>query len=181
MVECESVVVIPFRPILTAQLHHMTRVNTWGSVAIHLVPHLNSVRRAIRRAMRLACLGEAYPLRILKYCPSIFEWVFISTTGSLSCPIIRMPTICRCVRRPATHRRNSFWPSVTPSPSSSLSSSLAVLADTIVGLGSASISGLLGSLRMSGVQANWGSSNPLWMGFAKVLGSQNQTPLALQG
>ncbi|CAG9202727.1 MULTISPECIES: hypothetical protein [Burkholderia cepacia complex] len=67
------------------------------------------------------------------------------------------------------------------SPSSSLSSSLAVLADTIVGLGSASISGLLGSLRMSGVQANWGSSNPLWMGFAKVLGSQNQTPLALQG
>ncbi len=46
---------------------------------------------------------------------------------------------------------------------------------------SASISGVLGSLRMSGVQANWGSSSPLWMGFAKVLGSQNQTPLALQG
>lgn len=34
---------------------------------------------------------------------------------------------------------------------------------------------------MSGVQANWGSSKPLWMGFAKVLGSQSQTPLALQG
>ncbi|WP_133295695.1 hypothetical protein [Burkholderia reimsis] len=48
-------------------------------------------------------------------------------------------------------------------------------------VGSASISGVLGSLRMSGVQANWGSSNPLWMGFAKVLGSQNQTPLELQG
>lgn len=48
-------------------------------------------------------------------------------------------------------------------------------------VGSASISGVLGSLRMSGVQASWGSSSPLWMGFAKVLGSQNQTPLALQG
>ncbi|WP_260434378.1 hypothetical protein [Burkholderia sp. Bp9090] len=33
---------------------------------------------------------------------------------------------------------------------------------------------------MSGVQS-WGSSSPLWMGFAKVLGSQNQTPLASQG
>ncbi|WP_269767084.1 hypothetical protein [Burkholderia ubonensis] len=33
---------------------------------------------------------------------------------------------------------------------------------------------------MSGVQG-WGSSSSLWMGFAKVLGSQNQTPLALQG
>ncbi|RBB35691.1 hypothetical protein DPV79_27090 [Burkholderia reimsis] len=50
-----------------------------------------------------------------------------------------------------------------------------------VPVGSASVSGVLGSLHMSGVQANWGSSNPLWMGFAKVLGSQNQTPLALQG
>ncbi|MDF3081483.1 hypothetical protein [Burkholderia sola] len=48
-------------------------------------------------------------------------------------------------------------------------------------LGSASISGVLGSLRTSGVQASWGSSSPLWMGFAKVLGSQNQTPLTLQG
>ncbi|CAG9258035.1 conserved hypothetical protein [Burkholderia diffusa] len=48
-------------------------------------------------------------------------------------------------------------------------------------VGSAAISGVLGSLRVSGVQANWGSSNSLWMGFAKVLGSQNQTPLALQG
>ncbi|KIP16368.1 hypothetical protein KY49_4598 [Burkholderia sp. MSHR3999] len=47
-------------------------------------------------------------------------------------------------------------------------------------VGGASISGVLGSLRMSGVQS-WGSSSPLWMGFAKVLGSQNQTPLALQG
>ncbi|KVC72108.1 hypothetical protein [Burkholderia ubonensis] len=47
-------------------------------------------------------------------------------------------------------------------------------------VGSASISGVLGSLRMSGVQS-WGSDSPLWMGFAKVLGSQNQTPLALQG
>lgn len=47
-------------------------------------------------------------------------------------------------------------------------------------VGSASISGVLGSLHTSGVQS-WGSSNPLWMGFAKVLGSQNQTPLALQG
>ncbi|MPV68010.1 hypothetical protein [Burkholderia sp. BE17] len=46
-------------------------------------------------------------------------------------------------------------------------------------VGSASISDVLGSLRVSGVQS-WGS-NPLWMGFAKVLGSQNQTPLALQG
>ncbi|CAG9241763.1 hypothetical protein BDI4_1080015 [Burkholderia diffusa] len=33
---------------------------------------------------------------------------------------------------------------------------------------------------MSGVQS-WCSSSPLWMGFAKVLGSQNQTPLASQG
>ncbi|WP_175948097.1 hypothetical protein [Burkholderia pyrrocinia] len=48
-------------------------------------------------------------------------------------------------------------------------------------VGSASMSGVLGSLRMSGVQASWGSSSPLWMGFAKVLGLQNQTPLALQG
>ncbi|RBB36783.1 hypothetical protein DPV79_24305 [Burkholderia reimsis] len=48
-------------------------------------------------------------------------------------------------------------------------------------VGSAMMSGVLGSLRMSGVQASWGSSSPLWMGFAKVLGSQNQTPLALQG
>ncbi|CAG2266095.1 hypothetical protein [Burkholderia sola] len=48
-------------------------------------------------------------------------------------------------------------------------------------ISSTSVSGVLGSLRLSGVQANWGSVNPLWMGFAKVLGSQNQTPLALQG
>ncbi|MPV71497.1 hypothetical protein [Burkholderia sp. BE17] len=48
-------------------------------------------------------------------------------------------------------------------------------------VGSASMSGVLGSLRVSGVQANWGSGSALWMGFAKVLGSQNQTPLALQG
>ncbi|WP_155675502.1 hypothetical protein [Burkholderia territorii] len=46
---------------------------------------------------------------------------------------------------------------------------------------STSVSGVLGSLRVSGVQANWGNVNSLWMGFAKVLGSQNQTPLALQG
>ncbi len=48
-------------------------------------------------------------------------------------------------------------------------------------VGSASMSGVLGSLRVCGVQASWGSGSALWMGFAKVLGSQNQTPLALQG
>lgn len=47
-------------------------------------------------------------------------------------------------------------------------------------IGNASVSGVVGSLGMSGVQANWGG-NELWMGFAKVLGSQNQTPLTLQG
>ncbi len=46
---------------------------------------------------------------------------------------------------------------------------------------SASISGVLGSLNVSGVQANWGPSNSLWMGFAKVLGSANRTPLTPQG
>jgi len=46
---------------------------------------------------------------------------------------------------------------------------------------SATTSGVLGSLDMSGVQANWGGGNELWMGFAKVLGSENQTPLAPQG
>ncbi|MDN7629686.1 hypothetical protein [Burkholderia cenocepacia] len=48
-------------------------------------------------------------------------------------------------------------------------------------VGSITTSGILGSLRVSGVQASWGPGNPLWMGFAKVLGSQHQTPLALQG
>lgn len=36
-------------------------------------------------------------------------------------------------------------------------------------------------LRVGCVQASWNGNTPLWMGFAKVLGSQNQTPLALQG
>lgn len=47
-------------------------------------------------------------------------------------------------------------------------------------IGSVTTSDILGSLRVSGVQS-WGSGSPLWMGFAKVLGSQHQTPLALQG
>jgi hypothetical protein len=42
-------------------------------------------------------------------------------------------------------------------------------------------SGVLGSLGISGVQASWNSGNPLWMGFAKVLASENQTPLSLPG
>ncbi|MBN3777341.1 hypothetical protein G3O06_07195 [Burkholderia sp. Ac-20345] len=48
-------------------------------------------------------------------------------------------------------------------------------------VGSVTTSGVLGSLGISGVQASWGPGSPLWMGFAKVLGSQHQTPLALQG
>lgn len=48
-------------------------------------------------------------------------------------------------------------------------------------VGSVTTSGILGSLRVSGVQASWRPGNPLWMGVAKVLGSQHQTPLALQG
>ncbi|WP_439890923.1 hypothetical protein ACS7SF_17470 [Ralstonia sp. 25C] len=34
---------------------------------------------------------------------------------------------------------------------------------------------------VGGVQGSWNSNSPLWMDFAKVLGSQNQTPLELQG
>lgn len=45
----------------------------------------------------------------------------------------------------------------------------------------ASTSGVLGMVRVGGVQGSWNSNNPLWMGFSKVLGSQSQTPLALQG
>ncbi|WP_439889651.1 hypothetical protein ACS7SF_10025 [Ralstonia sp. 25C] len=45
----------------------------------------------------------------------------------------------------------------------------------------APVSGVIGMLRVGGVQGSWNSNSPLWMGFAKVLGTQNQTPLALQG
>lgn len=36
----------------------------------------------------------------------------------------------------------------------------------------ASTSGVLGMVRVGGVQGSWNSNNPLWMGFSKVLGTE---------
>ncbi|MBN3779907.1 hypothetical protein G3O06_20435 [Burkholderia sp. Ac-20345] len=56
----------------------------------------------------------------------------------------------------------------------------AVRAFPSLPIASQSVSGSLGSIVISGVQA-WDSNWELWLGFSKVLGSVNQTPLLLQG
>lgn len=50
-----------------------------------------------------------------------------------------------------------------------------------VSTGNARMAGTLGSINVCGVQSSWGPGSPLWMGFDKVLGSENRIPLSLQG